>query len=73
MCEEFMFPVSDSDFKKSSWSDFPRKVCVQIAMRPEGVAIRDSKDRNQKTLYFTHEEFEAFKKGVVAGEFDGAA
>lgn len=66
----FSFPVEDSDFKKSSWSDFPRKVCVQVASRSEGVAIRDSKDPEKNTLFFTHAEFDAFKKGVKAGEFD---
>jgi hypothetical protein len=65
----FSFRVDDSDFKKSSWSDFPKKVCVQIASTSEGVAIRDSKDSTKTTLFFSHDEFQAFKKGVAAGEF----
>lgn len=63
------FHVSDDDFTKSSWSKNNPKTCVMVAKVPEGVAVRDSKDENKTTLRFTHEEWEAFKKGVVGGEF----
>lgn len=66
----FTFTVDDGDFKKSSWSDFPKKVCIQVAIKEEGVAFRDSKDPSKATLFFTKPEFEAFKKGIKAGEFD---
>ncbi len=65
------FPVCDSDFR-SSINTFkhckPR--CVQVAIKQEGVAVRDSKDPTKKTLFFNHEEWEAFTKGVKEGEFD---
>jgi hypothetical protein len=43
---------------------------VQVAQKPEGVALRDSKDADKTTLFFNHNEWEAFLKGVKAGEFD---
>ena len=64
----FSFPVTDGDFKKASFSKNNPKTCVEVARKPEGIAMRDSKDPGS-VLYFTHAEFEAFVKGVVAGEF----
>ncbi|MDE2040986.1 MAG: DUF397 domain-containing protein [Patescibacteria group bacterium] len=65
------FPVVDTDFR-SSINTYkqckPR--CVQVAIKPEGVAVRDSKDAAKKTLFFTHEEWVAFTKGVKEGEFE---
>ncbi|MBF8188525.1 DUF397 domain-containing protein [Nonomuraea sp. K274] len=34
------------------------------------IALRDSKNPDGPRLYFTRSEFEAFRRGVVAGEFD---
>lgn len=58
----FRFIVRQSDFKKSSWSDHPKKVCVLVAQKREGVAMRDSKDRKKckTTLYFSQPEWQAF-------------
>lgn len=64
------FHVDDRDFKKSSWSKNNPKTCVSVAIRPEGVAVRDSKDKSKKTLFFTHDEWNAFLKGRKAGEFN---
>ena len=66
---ERKFLVSDDDFTKSSWSKNNPKTCVLVAKKLGGVALRDSKDPNKKTLYFTHAEWEAFTKGVEGGEF----
>ena len=68
----FTFPVADEDFKKSSYSH-PGGIitrCVQVAKTAQGVAIRDSKDASKKTLFYTHEEFQAFVQGAKNGEFD---
>ncbi|MBP9711805.1 MAG: DUF397 domain-containing protein [Candidatus Pacebacteria bacterium] len=69
----FTFPVTDGDFVKSSYSNPGGLIstCVEVAVKPEGVAVRDSKATNGPVLYFTHDEFVAFKKGVAAGEFGG--
>lgn len=67
----FKFPVHDSDFKRSMWTGKHSK-CVEVATKPEGVAVRDSKDHNGPVLFFDHEEFTAFKQGVKDGEFDSS-
>ncbi|OGD67938.1 hypothetical protein A2996_02325 [Candidatus Campbellbacteria bacterium RIFCSPLOWO2_01_FULL_34_15] len=63
------FVVHDSDFKKSSWSRNNPKTCVMVAIKPEGVAIRDSKDPSKQTLFFSHDEWGAFVQGVKGDEF----
>lgn len=61
---------SDADFKKSTFSHGGKKVCVQVAIKPEGIGVRDSKDFQKTTLQFTQPEWKAFIDGVKAGEFD---
>lgn len=65
------FGVKDRDFTVSSWSKNNPKTCVAVAMKSEGVAVRNSNDSNRKTVYFTHGEWQAFIAGAKAGEFDG--
>ncbi len=65
------FPVKDSEFRTSAWSNKKYKpLCVQVAKKAQGVAVRDSTDANKMTLFFSHDEWDAFVKGVKAGEFD---
>lgn len=66
----FGFDVEEQDFKKSEWSKNNPKTCVMIAIKEEGVAIRDSKDETKATQYFRHDEWDAFIKGVKSGQFD---
>lgn len=63
------FAVKDGDFKVSSWTG-KHVHCVQVAVKPEGVAVHDDKDKSKTTLFFNHGEWNAFLKGVKAGEFD---
>lgn len=70
MDSNFNFEVKDDDFKKSSWSKNNPKTCVAVAIKKKGVAMRDTKDSGNNTLFFTHEEWGAFTKGVKTGEFD---
>lgn len=63
------FAVSDHDFGKSSWSKNNPKTCVLVAIKPEGVAVRDSKDNTKQTLFFSHDEWSAFVNGVKGNEF----
>ena len=44
--------------------------CVEVAIVAEGVAVRDTKNREGGILRFTHEEWHAFVGGVKDGEFD---
>ncbi|PJE74319.1 MAG: DUF397 domain-containing protein [Candidatus Taylorbacteria bacterium CG10_big_fil_rev_8_21_14_0_10_41_48] len=66
------FKVSDYDFRKSSWSKNNPKTCVMVATKRAGVAVRDSKDPNKTTLFFTRSEWNAFLKGAKSGEFGRA-
>lgn len=66
----FQFPVKDSQFKTSSWTGGIIARCVMVAKTRRGVALRDTKDPSKKTLFYTHPEWDAFLKGVKAGEFD---
>lgn len=64
------FPVNDEDFRKSSWSKNNPKTCVLVAIKYDGVALRDSKDSSKSTLFFSHEEWSAFLSGINSGEFE---
>jgi hypothetical protein len=71
--KKFSFPVREEDFKFPECSN-PLCLggCVLIAIKPEGVALRDSKDtKSQKTtMFFTNLEWDHFLKGVRNGEFE---
>ena len=43
--------------------------CVELARAQGCVGLRDSKDPSQDVLVFTPLEWDAFLKGVAAGEF----
>lgn len=65
----FSFPVKDSMFRVSSWTTFTRgQSCVEVAMTSQGIAVRDTKDTSKTTLFFRRDEWDAFIKGVKAGE-----
>lgn len=65
------FGVKDGDFMVSSWSKNNPKTCVAVAIKEEGVAVRNSNDSGIKTVYFSRNEWSAFIAGVKANEFDG--
>jgi len=44
--------------------------CVAVKINGNGVQIRDTKDLSDVTLNYTRSEWNAFIKGVKAGEFD---
>ena len=62
--------VRDKDFKVSSWSKNNPKTCVAVAVKPNGVAVRNSNDSTKNTVFFTQNEWSAFVKGVKNNEFD---
>jgi len=45
---------------------------VLVAQKPEGVAVRDSKDASKHTMFFSRDEWDAFVNGVKGGEFGPA-
>jgi hypothetical protein len=47
--------------------------CVEAAVVPGAVLVRDSKDPDGPMLRFTPSGWAAFLAGVRAGEFDGVA
>jgi len=47
-----------------------QKICVQVAIKRQGVAVRDSKDNDEKTLFFNRREWGIFVRGIKNGEFD---
>jgi hypothetical protein len=60
--------LSTSVWRKSTLSG--SNGCVEVAIQDDGVALRDTKDRNGPVLVFSPAEWEAFIGGVRAGEFD---
>ena len=56
------------NWRKSSFSGTQGN-CVEVAFDDDGVYVRDSKDREGPVLRFTRAEWDAFKSGVVEGEF----
>jgi len=60
----------DEEFKKSTHTGGDRWACVQVAMRPDVVAVRHTRDPAKTTLEYTPAEWAAFIKGVKEGQFD---
>jgi Domain of unknown function (DUF397) len=60
--------LSGAMWRKSTLSS--NNGCVEVALDPTEVAVRDSKDRNGPVLYFNAYEWEAFLAGVRNGEFE---
>lgn len=62
----------DNDFMVSSLTrgTFAEKTCVAVAIKSDGVAVRNSNDNSKNTVYFTPDEWKAFIGGVRNGEFD---
>ena len=54
-------------WRKSRFCDSNQ--CVEVAVTPQVVALRDSKNPNGPVLNFTHPEWRAFLAGVEAGDF----
>jgi Domain of unknown function (DUF397) len=55
-------------WRKSSFSNGQGN-CVEVAMLPHAIAVRDSKNPTGPMLVFTLPEWDAFLHGVAEGEF----
>ena len=61
--------ISEHDYTKSSFSGGGE--CVEVRLLDDGtVALRDSKDTTKPPHVFTANEWQAFRLGMLAGEFD---
>ena len=60
--------LSSAEFRKSSFSS--ANGSVEVAIQPDGVAVRDSRNRDGAVLEISHGDWAAFLRGVKAGEFD---
>ena len=63
-----MTDLSPERWRKSSHSG--ANGCVEVDIRADRVAVRDSKDRGGPVLLFTLHEWEAFLAGAHDGEFE---
>jgi hypothetical protein len=62
--------LSRAAWRKSTFSNNGGN-CVEVASLADGSkAVRDSKDRRKAPHVYTPDEWDAFVKGVKAGEFD---
>jgi hypothetical protein len=62
--------LTGATWRKSSFSGGAHTNCVEVADLGAGwVAVRDSKKPTGPALVFTPGEWDAFRKGVYAGEF----
>jgi hypothetical protein len=61
--------LSNAQWFKSSRSSGTGQ-CVEVAIQADGVAVRDTKNRDAGHLEFTPEEWKAFIGGAKDGEFD---
>ncbi|MBS1301538.1 DUF397 domain-containing protein [Loktanella sp. SALINAS62] len=60
---------NDEDFFKSSLSGVTKNLCVEVAIKGDAVAVRNSTAPDLK-VEFTADEWEAFVGGVKKNEFD---
>jgi hypothetical protein len=60
--------LSSAEFRKSRFSG--PNGCVEVAIQGDGVAVRDSKNRDGAVLEFSPGDWAVFLRGVKAGEFD---
>jgi len=60
---------ADRDWCRSSYCTGPDGTCVEVAVAGPYVLVRDSKNPQGTVLRFSFDEWRAFVRGVVAGEF----
>ncbi|MEV6672246.1 DUF397 domain-containing protein [Streptomyces sp. NPDC051162] len=56
-------------FRKSSYSS-GHETCVEIALSPTVIAIRDSKNPNSPTLHFNSTAYHSFSHALIHGDLN---
>lgn len=62
--------VDTNQWRRSSYSTGSDTTCVEVSIRPTGVAVRDSKNPTGPELHFSMQEWRVFLLGVRADEFN---
>jgi Domain of unknown function (DUF397) len=62
--------LSGAVWRRSGDSTSAEGSAVEVAILPEGVAVRDSRRPDGDVLFFTRAEWDAFVGGAKDGEFD---
>ena len=62
--------LSGAQWRKSTRSGPWTDNCVEVAFVDGAIAVRDSKNPEQRALIFTAGEWDAFVGGAKDGEFD---
>ena len=60
--------ASSATWKRSTFCG--ETSCVEVAVTPDSIGVRDSKLTHSPVLSFTRSEWDAFVRGVKNGEFD---
>ena len=65
-----MTELSRAVWRKSTRSGNNNGACVEVAVTPDVVGVRDSKDRSGPVLVFSPESWRAFVEAAKKGELD---
>ncbi|MEV6229464.1 DUF397 domain-containing protein [Saccharopolyspora shandongensis] len=61
------YDLSRATWRKSSRSNGNGGACVEVAVTPEVVGVRDTKDRNGGTLTFAPDQWHTFLTSLTRG------
>jgi hypothetical protein len=62
--------TDDLTWRTSSYSNGTGGDCVEVADLPDGVLVRDTKDRTRPPFHCTATAWDAFIRGVKLRQFD---
>lgn len=65
-----MTDLARAEWFKSSFSN-ANNACVEVAVLPDAVAVRDSKDRGGPSLVFTPDQWSAFASAIRTDDMRG--
>lgn len=66
--------TTNAVWMRSALASESDETIVEVAQLEDGIhAVRDGRAPEKGVLYFTEEEWQAFQRGVKAGEFDSSS